>query len=102
MGITDNLKSMASNLQQGARNSSVTLSQKLLRLISGLFVALILSLIIQEMMQSGTLMLVFFILLLTSVVYLFLARFNILQILIFDLICVLIVSLMRLYIMVAP
>ncbi len=102
MGITDNLKSMASNLQQSARNSTVTLSQRILRLISGLFVALILSLIIQEMMQSGTLMLIFFMLLLTSVVYLFLVRFNILQILIFDLICVLIVSLMRLYIMAAP
>ena len=102
MGIKENLKSMASNLQQGARNSTVTLGQKILRLISGLFVALILSLIIQEMMQSGTLTLVFFTLLFTSIVYLFLARFSILQILIFDLICVLIVSLMRLYIMVAP
>lgn len=102
MGITENLKSMASNLQQGARNSTASLSQKILRLISGLFVALVLSLIIQEMMQSGMLMLVFFTLMLTSIVYLFLARFSILQILIFDLICALIVSLMRLYIMVAP
>lgn len=102
MGLTENLRTMASNLQQGARNSTVTLTQKILRLVSGIFLALILSLIIQEMMQSGTLMLIFFTILFTSVIYLFLGRFSILQILIFDLICVLIVSLLRLYIMVAP
>lgn len=93
---------MAANLQQSAKNSTVTLTQKVLRVLSGLFIALILSLIIQEMMQSGTLMLVFFTLLFTSVVYIFLGKFSVVQILIFDLICVLIALLMRLYIMVAP
>ncbi|OFZ28550.1 MAG: hypothetical protein A2622_05505 [Bdellovibrionales bacterium RIFCSPHIGHO2_01_FULL_40_29] len=102
MGISDNIKNMASNLQQGAKNTTVTLTQKILRVISGLFLALIASLIIQEMMQSGTLMLIFFIVLFTAVIYIFLGRLTVLQILIFDLICVLIVSLMRLYIMVAP
>lgn len=102
MGISDNIKVMASNLQQGARNTTVTMTQRLLRLVSGLFLALIAGLIVQEMMQSGTLMLIFSIVLFTSVVYVFLGRLSILQILIFDLICVLIVSLMRLYIMVAP
>ena len=102
MSIAENLKTMASNLQQGAKNTSVSLTQRLLRLVSGLLVALIVSLIIQEMMQSGTLMLVFLTVLFTSLIYIFLGRLSILQILIFDLICVLIISLMRLYIMVAP
>ena len=102
MSIANNIKTMAANLQQGAKNSTVTATQKILRIISGLFIALILSLIIQEMMQSGTLMLLFFTLLFTSLVYIFLGRFTVLQILIFDLICVLIALLMRLYIMVAP
>ena len=102
MGITNNLKSMASSLQQGAKQTTLSLTQRILRLISGLFLALIFSLIIQEMMQSGSLTLVFLIVLFTTMVYLFLARYSVLQILIFDLICVLIVSLLRLYIMVAP
>ena len=102
MSIADNIKMMASNIQQGAKNSSVTATQKTLRLLSGLFVALILSLIIQEMMQSGTLTFLFFTVLFTSLVYTFLGRLSILQILIFDLICVLIIMLMKLYIMVAP
>ncbi len=102
MSITENIKLVASNLKQSAKNTTVTLTQKILRVLSGLFVAMILSLIVQEMMQSGTLMLVFFILLFTSIIYVLLAQLSVLQILIFDLICVLIVSLLRLYIMVAP
>jgi hypothetical protein len=102
MGISDNLKNMSASLQQGAKNTTVSISHKLLRLISGFFIALVLSLIIQEMMQSGTLMLLFFTTLFTALIYSFLGRFSILQILIFDLFCVLIVSLMRLYIMAAP
>lgn len=102
MGITNNLKSMASSLQQGVKQTTLSLTQRILRLVSGLFLALVFSLIIQEMMQGGSLTLVFLIVLFTAMVYLFLARFSVLQILIFDLICVLIVSLLRLYIMVAP
>lgn len=102
MGFTDNLKNVASSFQQGAKNTTASLTQKLLRMVSGLFLAMLLGLIIQEMMQSGTLTLVFMVALFTSLVYTFLGRLSILQILIFDLICVLIVSLLRLYIMVAP
>lgn len=102
MGLTDNFKNLATNLQQGAKRTTSTLTQKLLRFVSGLFIAFIISLVIQEMMHNGTLTLVFLIVMITSLVYMFLGRFSILQILIFDLICVLVVSLLRLYIMVAP
>ena len=102
MGLTDSIKNMTSNFKQGTKNVTTSLIQKILRLVSSLLVAAVLGLIIQEMMQSGTLTLVFLVVLLTSLGYLLLARFSILQILIFDLICVLIISLLRLYIMVAP
>jgi len=102
VGITDNIKSMTASMQQSAKNTTASLSHKLLRLVSGFFTGLVLALIIQEMMQSGTLMLLFFTTLFTALIYQFLGRFSILQILIFDLICVLVMSLMRLYIMVAP
>lgn len=102
MGLTENLKSMASHFQQGAKNKTVSLAQKGLGLISSLLLAIVLALIVQEMMQSGTLTLVFLVVLFTSLGYMLLTRLSILQILIFDLICVLIMSLLRLYIMVAP
>lgn len=102
MGIADNLKSMSDSLQQGAKNTTVSLTHRLLRFVSGFFAGLVIALVIQEIMQSGTLMLLFFTTLFTALIYSFLSKFTVLQILIFDLICVLIVSLMRLYIMVAP
>ena len=102
MGITDNLKNMASSMQQTAKNTTVTLTQQLLRLISGFFIGLVLALIIQELVQGETLMLIFLTTLFTAMVYKLLGSMQILHILIFDLICVLIATLLRMYIMIAP
>lgn len=102
MGLSDNLKNMAVNMQQTAKNSSISTAQRILRLISGFFIGLIVSLVIQELTQSGELMLVFLVVFFTAVVYKLLSRLQIFQILIFDLICVLIAALLRMYIMIAP
>lgn len=102
MNLTDNLKNVASNMQHGAKNASVTFAQRALRLVSGFFVAIVLALIIQEFMQSGTLMLVFFTTLFTAIVYRLLRPLSTLQIFVFDIICILIATSLRMYIMLAP
>lgn len=89
MSLSDNIKSMASNMQQGAKNASISLSQRLLRLVSGFFVGIVLSLIIQEFTKSGTLMLVFFTVLFTMIIFRLLRQLSILQIFVFDIICIL-------------
>lgn len=102
MNLTDNLKNVTSNLQHGAKNASVSFGQRLLRLISGFFVGIVLALIIQEFTQSGTLMLVFFTVLFTAIIYRLLRPLSLLKILVFDIICVLIATSLRMYIMLAP
>jgi 4-amino-4-deoxy-L-arabinose transferase-like glycosyltransferase len=102
MGISDKLKNIASNMQTTAKNTSVSVTQRILRLLSGFFIGLIFSLIVQELTQSADLMLVFLTVLSTAIIYKLLARLQIFQILIFDLICALIVALLRMYIMIAP
>ena len=102
MGIADNLKNMSTNMQQTATNSAISAAQRILRLISGLMIGLVLSLVIQELTSSGDLMLVFMIILFAGVIYKLLSRLQIFQILIFDLICVLVAALLRMYIMIAP
>ncbi len=102
MGLTDNLKSMAANMQQSAKNTTVSTAQRILRLISGFFIGLVLGLVIQELTKSGELMLVFSIILFMFIIYKLLSRLQIFQILIFDLICVLLAALLRMYIMIAP
>lgn len=102
MGLTDNLKNIAVNMQNTASNTSVTLAQRMLRALSGFFVGLVLSLIVQELTQSGDLMMVFMTVFFMTVVYRLLRRLQIFQILIFDLVCVLVAALLRMYIMIAP
>ncbi len=102
MGIADNIKNMASNMQQSAKNTTITLTQRILRLISGFFIGLVLALIIQELIKGETLMLIFLTTLFMMIVYKLLANMLIVHILIFDLICVLIATLLRMYIMIAP
>ena len=102
MSLADNLKNVASNMQQSTKNASITFSQRVLRLISGFFVGIVLSLIIQEFTQSGTLMLLFFTTLFMLIVYKLLRQLSLFQIFIFDVICILIATSLRLYIMIAP
>lgn len=102
MGFTDNLLNVASSMQQGSKNISISIAQRLLRLVSGFFIGLVLSFIIQEFMHNGDLMLVFFITLFTMIVYKLLRTMSIFQIFIFDVICILIATCLNMYIMIAP
>ena len=102
MGFTDNLKNVASSMQQGAKKVSITFTQRLLRFVSGLFIGSVLSLIIQEFTQNGVLMLIFFTTLFTMIVYRLLRSLSIFQIFIFDVICILIATCLKMYIMIAP
>jgi F0F1-type ATP synthase assembly protein I len=102
VSLADNLKNVASNMQQSTKNASITFSQRVLRLISGFFVGIVLSLIIQEFTQSGTLMLFFFTTLFMLIIYKLLRQLSLFQIFIFDVICILIATSLRLYIMIAP
>lgn len=102
MGFADNLKNVAGGIRQGSKNISITFAQRSLRLVSGLFIGLVLSLIIQEFTQNGTLMLLFFTVLFTMIVYKLLRTMSVFQIFVFDAICILIAILLRMYIMIAP
>lgn len=102
MSLAQNLKSVAGSMQQGAKNATISLTQRLLRLVSGLFVGLVLALIIQEFTQSNTLMMLFCLSLITFIIYKLLRPFTILQIVIFDVFCILIANSLKMYIAMAP
>lgn len=102
MSFVNNLKTVASSFQQGTKVATISLTQRLLRLISGFFVGLVLSLIIQVFAQSGMLMLIFFVTLFALIIYKALRSLTIFQIFVFDVICILVALLLRMYILVAP
>ncbi|MFN3695795.1 MAG: hypothetical protein ACK4VO_00015 [Pseudobdellovibrio sp.] len=102
MAVGDKLKNFSANVQTGAKNASHSLAHITLRIISGFFIGLVLALIVQELSKSGSFMLLFVTIVFTAALYKALARLSLLNILIFDLICVLIGTVLRMYILIAP
>lgn len=102
MGIGDKMKGLASNMQEGVKTSSASLFNFFLRLVTGFFLGLTLALIGQELTGYGMFGLLLCIVVIMALVTKVLSTWSIWQILIFDLICVLVAMLLRMYILVAP
>lgn len=102
MAIGDKLKDFSTNIQSTAKSASHSLVHNALRAISGFLIGLVLALIVQEFFQAGSFMLLFLTIVFTMAIYKALARLSLLNILIFDLICVLIGTVLRMYILIAP
>jgi len=102
MALTDKLKGFSNTVQQTTKQASYGLGHFILRLFSGFFIGLVLGLILQEVFSLGLFMLIFLNILFLALIYKFLSARTIFQILIFDFICVLIGSLLRMYILLAP
>lgn len=102
MTIGEKFKGFSGDLQMGAKNATHSLAHKVLRLVSGFFIGLVVSLVIQEFTQSGIFMLLFLTLMFTAAIYKGLSRLTMVHILIFDLICYLIGQILTMYIKMAP
>ncbi len=102
MGIGDKMRGLASSAQEGVKSSSLSFFHFSLRFITGILLGLVLALIGQELMGYGTFALLFVMVVVLAVITKLLANWSIGQILIFDLICVLVAMLLRMYILVAP
>ena len=102
MGIGDKMRGLSTSVQDGVKSTSLTVFHISLRLITGFFVGLTLSLIGQELIGYGTFALIFATIVVLAVITKLLANWSVGQILIFDLIVVLVGMLLRMYILVAP
>lgn len=102
MGISDKMKGLSTNIQEGAKNSSVSLFCLTLRILTGFALGLTLALIGQELMGYGTLALTFMMVVVMGLVVKTTSGWNLAKILIFDLFLVLVAMLLRMYILVAP
>jgi hypothetical protein len=102
MGISDKMKGLSTNVQEGVKNSSVSLISLTLRVITGFMLGLTLALIGQELVGYGSLALMFVMVVVLGLVIKTTSGWNIGKILIFDLILVLVAMLLRMYILVAP
>ncbi len=102
MGITDKVGQMAGKVQDGVKDTSVSLFSMLLKIVTSFFIALTLTLIGQEMTGYGTLALVFIMVVSIGLLMKLMSKWTVGAVLLFDLFCVLMALLLRLYLQVAP
>lgn len=102
MGIGDKMRGLATSAQDGVKSTTISFFHFTLRFLTGIFLGLILGLIGQELIGYGTFGLIFVMIVVIAALIKLLSAWSISKILIFDLICVLVAMLLRMYILVAP
>lgn len=102
MGIGEKMSGFATRAQDGVKSSTMSIMHIALRLVTGLFLGLVLALIGQELMGYGTFALLFVMVVVVGLIMKFMSGWSFAKILIFDLICILVAMLLRMYILVAP
>ena len=102
MGIGDKMRGFATSAQDGVKSSTLSLMHISVRLVTGLFLGLVLGLIGQELLGYGTFALIFVMVVVIGLIMKLMSGWSMGKILIFDLICILVAMLLRMYILVAP
>lgn len=102
MGITDKMGQLVSSVQSGAKTASTSLLGWAIKLTTAFFFALVLSMIGQELMGYGFVSFLFVNLITIAVLLKIMMTWSMGSVLVFDLICVLVALLLRMYILVAP
>jgi hypothetical protein len=102
MGITDKFSQIAGQVQDGVKNTSVSLFGTFLKIVTAFVVSLTMALIGQEMMGYGTFSFVFTMVVVFSLIFKLISKWSVGSVLLFDLFAVLVALLLRLYIQVAP
>ena len=102
MGITKQFSKISTNIQDGVKTGSISLLKIFTLVLSGFFIALTFALIGQEIMQYGTISFCFVFIVFFSLTSKGLSKLQLGHILLFDLFCILVALLLRMYILVAP
>lgn len=102
MGIKDHVAGMTQKAQEGVKMTTLSFLLMSLRLISGFFLGLTLSLIGQELTQFGNFSLIFMTTVIMGIFLKLTQGWTFAKLLVFDLICILVIQLLKMYILVAP
>jgi hypothetical protein len=102
VGIKDQVSSMAHGAQTKAKTSTYSFMQITFRLVTGFFLGLTLSLIGQELTGYGSFSLLFITLVILGLFFRISQNWNMIKILVFDLVCLLVIQILKMYILIAP
>jgi hypothetical protein len=102
MGIGEKIGGLAASVKGTAQTTSVRVTSGILRVLTGLILGYVLALIAQEMMNFGNLIVLFFVIVFTAFFYRVSVSWSILKIFLFDIFCVLVLQILKMYILLAP
>jgi hypothetical protein len=102
MGITDKVSQFADSVQDGVKKTSTSMFTLALKLFSVAFLGLTFALIGQELSSYGTLMFIFVGIAVGTMFFKIIQSLSLSQVLIFDLFCILVGLILRMYILIAP
>ena len=102
MGLSDKIGQLANNIQDGVKGTTTSLTSMTVKILTALFFSMTVSMIAQELIQYGTFAFMFMMLVVMGLVYKLIAKWTLGATLVFDLICVLVALVLRMYIMLAP
>ena len=102
MGLSDKIGQFANNIQDGVKSTTTSLTSMVVKILTALFFSLTISMIAQELIQYGTLAFMFMMLVVMGLTYKLIAKWTLGATLVFDLVCVLVALVLRMYIMLAP
>ena len=102
MGIKEQVSSMAQGAQSKAKSTAYSLMQISFRLVTGLFLGLTIALIGQELTGYGAFPLIFLNIVIIGLFFRLSQNWNMVKLLVFDLVCVLVIQILKMYILIAP
>ncbi len=102
MGISDKINQVGNQLQDGIKNSSVSLLALSLKIITAFMISLTVTLIVQELTGSGMIAFTFLMLVLFLSFFKLMKNWITSHVLLFDLFCILVALVLKLYLQVAP
>ena len=97
-----NLGYIGHNVHSGMKTSSLTAVTMALKVFTGLVIGLVFAIAMDEIFAYGTMLFVFVVMMSTLSILRISWRWNLMTTLIFDLFCILLGTLLRVYIVVAP
>lgn len=102
MGISDKMNQLATNLGEGVKSTSTSAFSLFIKVVTAFFIGLTVALIAQELIQYGTFAFVFMMLVVMGLIYKLISNWSLGATLVFDLVCVLMALVLRMYILLAP
>lgn len=102
MSLSGRMEMMGQSLKDGTKNTTISAISVTLRLVTGIILGLVFSLILQVLMSLGQFSMIFLTILFCGIFFRISRSWSIPKILIFDLIATLVLVILRMYIYHAP